>query len=119
MRAKSSQDVPKRRPKAQKRRQEAVLGRAKKGAKYDGVRPVDAIHDGPSGVPPGLRTESEQDGPARLLGRRVPAYCDAERISAGVLFRDCVAALFKFFNVVVRLCSSSLQILESQSSILL
>ena len=50
--------------------------------------------------------------PAHLLS-------DASRISAGVLFNDCVAALFKFFNVVVRLCSSSLQILESQSSILL
>ena len=26
--------------------------------------------------------------------------CDAERISAGVLFRDCVAALFKFCNAL-------------------
>ena len=26
--------------------------------------------------------------------------CDASRISAGVLFRDCVAALFKFFNAL-------------------
>ena len=47
------------------------------------------------------------------------SYCDASRISAGILFTDCVAALFKFFNVVVRLCSSSLQILDCQSSILL
>ena len=31
---------------------------------------------------------------------RTPAYCDASRISAGVLFRDCVAALFKFFNAL-------------------
>ena len=34
------------------------------------------------------------------MGDGTPAYCDAERISAGVLFRDCVAALFKFFNAL-------------------
>ena len=48
-----------------------------------------------------------------------PAHCDAERISAGVLCGDCVAALFKFFNALLGLCRSSIQTLESRPSILL
>ena len=50
---------------------------------------------------------------------RTPAHCDASRISAGVLFRNCVVALLKFFNAVVRLCCSSSQILRSRPWILL
>ena len=67
---------------------------------------------------PCLESDRTKIGPLRTrsnyAGGGTPAHCDAERISAGVLFRNCVVALLKFFNAVVRLCCSSSQILQSR-----
>ena len=63
------------------------------------------------------RSVSSEASSDTLGGTEVPgppAHCDAERISAGVLFRNCVVAIFKLFNAMVRLGCSSSQILESQ-----